>query len=320
MPISITSDLNEDDFDYFRLLHAESISFLYPFSTVLTADAFIQSHKLQRDPLGYFTLRKTIWKGIYNNINVAFTVITEKRGGSIKFGPTIVAPEFRNRGIGSEFRLTIEKQYADLGYRKAFSTTNIKNLAAVFYVTRIGYRIEAHLRDHFELGKDELVLGKKLQPKKRLKSLSVDFDSLNPVERKLYVSLKKYCNQIDLSFFQNIRNSLTDTPQKNEEFFIKKGRKLFTSSDNNAVALTIPKRGDCVKISPLALSGNSKTDSRLIEDIVSFYKVDYRKFYTFTTSNSTKMKFLQKLGFVTEGLLSEPYKPDVDMVVMSLFL
>lgn len=105
----VSAELNGQDFELFRSLHAESISHLYPYSSALTAESFIRQHQDRIDRSGYFTLRKTIWKAVYKNCSAAFTVVTEKRGGSIKFGPTMVVPCFRNQGVGSQ-SLYLRKQ------------------------------------------------------------------------------------------------------------------------------------------------------------------------------------------------------------------
>lgn len=147
MNLKISNTLTSSDFESFKALFQESITPLYPNSSEKSANSIIQKHQLGIDPDGYFTIKKTIWKGINdNNEVVAFTVISEKRGGSIKFGPTIVNKAKRGTGIGSSFRSLVESEYSSRGFRKSYSTTNLSNLAAILYILKIGYKIELHLK------------------------------------------------------------------------------------------------------------------------------------------------------------------------------
>jgi hypothetical protein len=193
-------------------------------------------------------------------------------------------------------------------------------LPSIYYAIKIGYRIEAHLKDHYQMGQDELVLGKILKPKKQQSWENAERNSLTQLEGRMFDSLVSYCDNINKTFFENIRNSLIETPQKSEPFFIKKGRKLFTSEDNLAIALTVPKRGGCVKIAPLVLSGIRATDEKLIASVIAFYQNSFHKLYSLLPVFTPYLDFLKSLGFVSEGIISEPYKKGVDIIVMSLFI
>jgi GNAT superfamily N-acetyltransferase len=148
----ISENLTENDLDLFKNIHSATIGQLYPYSTLLTAESLIIKHKLGVDPNGYFTLKKTIWKAVgQDNQVLAFTVITEKRGGSIKSGPMLVLPRYREQGVASGFIVRVEEEYTSRGYRKAYLTGNVKSKATFFAAINAGYKIEIHLKDHYDL-------------------------------------------------------------------------------------------------------------------------------------------------------------------------
>ncbi|MDR2652368.1 MAG: hypothetical protein LBC68_08670 [Prevotellaceae bacterium] len=184
-----------------------------------TAESIIEKHKLGVDNNGYFTKKKTIWKGLdeSNNI-VAFTVVSEKRGGSIKFGPTIVDKTKIRQGIGSNFRLLVENYYQNLGYRKAYSTTNIKNYPAIYYILKIGYKIELHLQKHYSKYSDELVLSKMLNPTCRNEKIS----QIQNISKYIANYMTTYYDEIDDAFFENINKTATTNHSFTEDCFVEK--------------------------------------------------------------------------------------------------
>ena len=322
----VSCDLTEKDINRFINLFVDNISVFYPCSTDLTAKAIVEVHKLNYDPKGYFTKRKKIWKALAVDGSVlGFTVVTEKRGGSIKFGPTIVEEKFRSQGIGSSLRLMLEDIYSNLGYRKSYSTTNTKNIPAIFYLTKIGYVIEAFLKDHYEMGSNEIVLAKKLSPNKICISVPQEefkqFLSSNlGTDINILDKLSNYYDELDKSFLENITKCLTNQLDTSENFFINKSKVIFTV-ENKCLAVTSPKRVGCVKASPIIFSESEEKNRRLINDIILFYEQNYHKIYTLIPLELTKnIKLLKYLGFNIEGIINEPYKKDVDMIVMSYFI
>jgi hypothetical protein len=190
----------------------------------------------EADPAGYFTLRKVIWKTEDDDgQSLGFTVATEKRGGSIKFGPSLIAVEHRNRGVGQALRLAVENYYRKRGFRKAYSTTSINNYPGIYYLVGVGYSIEAHCRSHYQQGVDELVLGKLLR-KTRILSTSVSDSSV------LLQRLTPYYDELDQSFEESIfRASAVVASLQDESFYTAKRKILFGEPENN-FCVTTPKR------------------------------------------------------------------------------
>ena len=63
-----------------------------------------------RDPYGFFTIGKDIWIAFEKDSEriIGFEVITRKRGGSIKLGPTYIESNVRKRGYATEIRFRSE--------------------------------------------------------------------------------------------------------------------------------------------------------------------------------------------------------------------
>ena len=285
MNITAVYDLSPEDFKIFTALFIESIMPLYPSSTQKTAESIIAKHKLGIDNEGYFTKKKTIWKGMDENKNIiAFTVVSEKRGGSIKFGPTMVIQDKRNRGVGSAFRLVVETYYKNKGCRKAYSTTNIKNYSAIFYALKIGYKIELHLRKHYSRISDEVVISKMLNySNNTMQEVSI------PKEYPEYIVnyMKKYYSEIDNGFFENIMKTVSNEHTFTENCYIGKKKYIFQNDSDKLYAVTFPKRGGCIKISSLILNDDEISSMGFVQSIFEFYKnTPVHKFYTLDLFNN----------------------------------
>jgi RimJ/RimL family protein N-acetyltransferase len=317
--LDISKEITSDDFDAFRRLFSDNIVKLYPFTTMRTADSIIQTHVQGVDCGGGFTKRKTIWKALSNyGETIAFTVVSEKRGGSIKFGPTIVETAKRSQGIGAEFRLRVEDYYAQKGYRKAYSTTGTQNNSAIQYLLKIDYKIELHLKDHYLNGADEFVLSKFLKSPAAVDcEVENTFHNLDYVKEYLYT----YYDEMDSSFFtDNLAHTAMATFEKNEEFFIQKKKSVFMNPSFGQYALFAPKRGDCAKASPLIMGNSVEYNSKFIDQLINFgFKNKIRKIYTFIPMICYEsICQLKNFGFYTEGVIVEPYKVGVDLIMLSI--
>jgi GNAT superfamily N-acetyltransferase len=316
MKITISKTLTDTDFQKFKDFFSETIMYLYPNSTLKTAESIIEKHKLGFDNKGYFTKCKTIWKGLdeFGNI-VAFTVISEKRGGSIKFGPTMVDKEKRKQGIGSTFRLLVENYYQDLGYRKAYSTTDVKNYAGVYYILKIGYKVELHLQTHYSKSSDELILSKMLNSACRKETRSI----IQNAPQYITDYMERYYDDIDERFFDNINKTTTTHHSFTEDCYVNKKKYVFRDDLKELYAVVSPKRGGCIKVAPLILSSDEKNNIAFVQNIIENFKnAPIHKLYTFVpVERYSDVVLLKKIGFYTEGIISEPYKKNIDLIMLS---
>lgn len=324
MNLRITTDLTEEDFNYFITLFEFNVSTWYPYSSQLTANSIISIHKKGIDPNGYFTKRKSIWKLINDeNIILGFSVATEKRGGSVKFGPTMVVKDYRNQGIGSQFRLLLEDHYRKLGYRKVYLTTNSSNTAVLSYLMKLGYKIELHLKQHYTIKDDEIVLSKFLNADINFEQIKNEKVINNSSFNKLVIDyLLKYYDEVDEDFFNNLERTISCEFIKTEQSFIDKQKIKFDFTEDEFFAIVSPKRGGCIKICPLVFSGDRNNDTKNIKKLLnSFDTNQYHKFYTFVPiEKNYDRKLLEFCGFKIEGVFRKPYKKDVDMFIISFLV
>ncbi|HEX5720840.1 MAG TPA: GNAT family N-acetyltransferase [Thermoanaerobaculia bacterium] len=266
--------------------------------------------------MGYFTLRKTIWKAVdEHGAAIGFTVVTEKRGGSVKFGPTLVAPTHRSQGIGRSLRKAAEGHYAALGFRKAYSTTHLKNIPGIYYLTAIGYRIEAHCRSHYQQGVDELILGKQLSPARPPAPPTAHSSSL------LLDRLAPHYDGLDEVFEQHLFASATSDAQLESEAAHASKQKVVFGQPSGNFCVTTPKRIGAIKLGPLLATDTSGLRG-MLNDVATYYRArQARKLYCIVpVDENWIVQELRLLQWQPEGTLREPYRPLCDMAILSLFL
>lgn len=111
------------------------------------------------DPEGIITQSKLILQVHVRGRIAGFVVLTEKAGGALKTGPTLLLDEFQRQGVGVQLRSHLHNFARAMGYRKVYCTFPANKIASAKYLLSAGYRVEAHLRKHYHPDHDELVFG-----------------------------------------------------------------------------------------------------------------------------------------------------------------
>lgn len=281
------------------------------------------------DVFGYFTKAKKVWVFKRGDAVVGFTVVSEKRGGSIKFGPTIILPEWRGRGYGAPFRLLAEQQYPHA--RKCYNTLPDNNLAALRYVLRAGYQIEAHLMEQYRRGSGEIVVGKLLVPQSAAPDLppepitrsgrlnirdatSIKAGELTPLLQEL---LGDYYDEVNEGYVQGLVKAMTSSFSLSH-----KSKRMFLAQRGDhpvGVVIATPKRGGALKCSPLVVKGDD--DECLVALLDScaraFPERPFHKMYCHLPLLSLSLiRAAKRQGFCVEGVLREPYKTGIDMIAL----
>lgn len=315
----------------FKNLYDRHVKPSYPESEDY-AETVLASHFGAIDPYGYFTKKKTVWCFFTEDQSqpVGFTVVTEKRGGSIKFGPSVIDPVLRGLGLGSAFRLLVEKEYPHA--RKAYNTLPDDSPAALSYVLKAGYQIEAHLASQYRSDRGEIVVGKFLQiPKRTVQHFSLTRELLQgPLTIKSGVDVEAQSLQdiledtlsyayeeIDANFAAAVQRAAC-SPQLN---LSKKSKRVFVAyraSTPVGVLIVTPKRGHALKCTLALKALDSEAFSALLRQaLCAFPERELRKFYMHVPDFDTWMLAEAKAdGFSPEGILRQPYKVGVDMVVL----
>lgn len=293
-----------------------------------------ESYIAGKDKNGFMTLAKKVYRANWENEHIGFVVLTSKRGGSVKSGPVFLFEKYQNQGLGKQLRQAIEDLVLSEGFRKVYCTTSIANRRGMGYLFSTGYKIEAHLTDHYRHQGDEIVFGKIL---KNLRPKDLAYEFVNGTENDETVDLRvveatspeiSFCIEIFNKHFgvhfdedaisHILRQSLVDShtisyKQKPRYIYALRGSK---SQKVYGVFFIALKRSGISKIFPLLTINNSniidlilpvlekKTSTR---KVVFFSPLFYKELY----------QTLKKQNYQTEGLLREPYSSGNDIIVLS---
>jgi hypothetical protein len=295
------------------------------------------------DKFGYFTLGKEVWviSEKSTGIFLGFEVITRKRGGSIKIGPTFLQPEARHKGYATKVIELLCVEYAALGARKVYVTapSGHKSTAVLdFYYLKLS--LEAILSNHYKIGSAERVCGRFLSKKTKVTSLRprVEFNqeapgtlllgtnNLGGVSDKVFSEfiineMKPNYDDIDSDFANAILAGTTRNPAAYEQ----KGKVMFTIADGDrlaCVAVATAKRGGTFKVAPFLISDRYYTEANaetLIVAIVNYAAANKKRKITILlpVRDWSVVNVVMMHQFTAEGVLRSPYKEGVDVVVLS---
>ena len=217
--------------------------------------------------------------------------------------------------------------------RKAYSTIPDNHYEALHYLLKSNYRIEAHLKSQYAASHGELVLGKALINiiRKQEHFTSPNFEAINLIfhlDPPPEEGVRKFIREEMSKDYSNIDENFVDlllNPNDGVFHGTKQRTVVFASAGENLVGfcLIISKRGGAVKLAPFVCVNNRQVASMLLGKALDFAKSNLlvRKFYSFfPLSNSNVALAFQDLGFLPEGLLTDPYRDDVHMLAYSKFI
>lgn len=303
-------------------------------------DRILEAHFKGFDPFGYFTIRKTIWALDDGGGLQAFVVAAEKRGGSVKFGPTIVRPEFQGRGLAGRLWGLVEDVYRTENKRKVYGTWPAMRHDVLKFASQMEWRIEALLTEQYRAGQDEFVAGKFLHPgaspvryndpesMPEVQAVAVRMLSHSDHARFAEFILRempKTHGDIDDGFVQ----SIVRATERFGHWYDEKGKSVFLleNEDEGIVGCVVatPKRGGSVKMAPLLVRCKSTVmdpAERLLHEVVLFFReMKKRKVYVLVpVPELAVINSCRRAGFSAEGILREPYLSGLDVVVMGLHL
>ncbi len=324
-------ELDEDEADDFRALALQYVGKWYDEIDRSFPDRILETHRRGHDRFGYFTLTKKVYTVLHEGEVAGYTVVTWKRGGSVKFGPTLLKLEFQNLGLGPRIRRVLDDHLAAKGARKSYSTIPDTHLIAVRYLIKSGHRIEGHLRQHYTPEHDDLVFGRILKPqapskhpKPPTRRTGADLLILDEVGELdsftdfLMKAMPAWYDGIDETFAKSV---VTAQTRFDEGDLSEKGKKVFIGLDGSDIVVALIcsiKRGGAVKLSPL-VSIVEVEAARLVLEAAEKYFVSLnrvRKLYSLVPLTDVDLASLfRDRGYQAEGILREPYRPGIDMIV-----
>jgi len=299
-------------------------------------EKLIELDRLGKDPEGIFTRKKTIKVIMHGEQVAGFTVLTEKLGGTIKTGPTMILDEFKRKGVGAKMRRVLHRSAHRAGFRKVYCTAPVANEPACRYLIATGCRIEAHLRRQYHKDHDELVFGFPLsmyrgpaQEFARPTVLAEDFLKLSRCPDSVIDFISE---EFGATYFEvprewalaQARGAESSAKARTAQF---KERVLFTASGTelSVVTLCSVKRGGSCKLLLLTRTGHRRSLQQFIafieKELGASRKWNCRKFYSHVPLQDvdTLQSFLSS-GYQVEGVLERPYNETTDFVVVGKLL
>ncbi len=308
------------------------------------AKRLIEIDKKGFDEYGFFTLGKDIWICFYDDLPIGFEVITRKRGGSIKLGPTCLLPEYRGKGFAKEMIEMVCNNYVKNGARKVYVTAPINNYStAVLDYSKLNLKLEAVLCKNYSKNSSDRVCGKFFNKKNNNKEcipvrtnqgpnlikkiiknnlLEINCEKLNDF---ICENMKMYFDDIDRTFTKAI---VTGSCGENKLVYEHKCKDSFIVLENDEIECLVvatPKRGGNYKVSPFLISNsylNEKNILELVNEIEqSACLLKRRKISIFVPVGEVVIaNTLSMNNYFCEGILREPYKENCDIILFSKFI
>ncbi len=296
----------------------------------------IDSH--EDDPNGYFTFGKEVWV-VFTDQNefIGFEVITRKRGGSIKLGPTFITADKRGQGYAPRMIGVLEQAYKAAGARKVYVTAPLANAGtAVLDFKSLQLQLEAILNDHYKRGSAERVCGRFLQPVQyKAYRPEVGFNShvavqcvegFGPAAQSdiatfVVTNMQHDYDDIDESFAASIARGYQKDATRYEHK-PKIVRTLFSNDKLVGLVAITPKRGGTYKVAPFLVDPEFRSKAAiqmLLDEIIEIAGKAKRTKVSIVlpVRDCNIMQVIAASGFYSEGILRSPYKPGSDMVVLS---
>jgi predicted transcriptional regulator/RimJ/RimL family protein N-acetyltransferase len=326
--------ISDSEIEEFEHLSTEAIGENYDQIDETFARSIVDADREGHDRYGHFTRGKRIRVVLIDGRKAGFIVTTHKLGGSVKYGPFILTSEFRRKGLGPRVRQKLDARLKEQGVRKSYSTIPDDHYA-LKYLLKCGYTVEAHLREQYSIDHGDLVLGKVLNEIARppISTLPARTEvvggeitsGVQSAEFRRYImaNIGHFYDEITLEFCDQLILALERFDPSNP---VGKGKRIYVIQDHegriHGAVICSVKRGGSVKLAPFLLNTTIALGLRLLhfaEREMTFPGIT-RKFYThIPLADAALLGLFSENGYVPEGILHEPYRPGVHMVVMSRF-
>lgn len=328
-------DIREEEHQDFREMVSDYIGKRYADIDHSFADHILESHEAGEDPVGYFTKRKHVFSIEQNGALLGYVVTTWKRGGSVKFGPTLIKEEHQKQGLAPQIRARLDDHLRGQGVRKTYSTIPDDHTAAYKYLISAGHMVEGHLARHYSRDHGELVFGKLLRspedpnlppPPDRVREEPTEIiDEIRDFSRFADFVLDRmepWYAGIDEDFVRSIYDAADRYPA---EDLSKKAKKVFIAENDGdilaCVVCTI-KRGGAAKLAPFLTKTAPNLATDLLDQADEWANSEgLRKLYSLIPVLDPGLyQAFRSHSYEGEAHLREPYRPGIDMLVLSKFL
>lgn len=295
----------------------------------------LRIHKAGKDEFGILTSKKEVLAIVIGNKRViGYTTLTYKLGHSIKTGPTIIKPRYRKRGYGLKTRKLLDAYARKVGRYKLYCTCPDNESYILQHFIRAGYRIEGHLRSHYQPNRGEIVLGRVLdyasRPKssrKRVRSISAATVASDQFANKELIAVIH--EQFTMTWFEPpismAKKIVKNAARPGVATFEEKPIKLLCLKSKDScvgVLMLVAKRGGAVKALLLSATSHKTSIERIIETAEKELKsIPKRKLYFIHPINDPSIiTVLVQKGYRVEASLEQPYSIGQDAFLLAKFL
>jgi len=267
------------------------------------------------DYVGHFSAGQHMFIAEVGSKRAGLIHLVEKKQATVKISPLIVTSEFRGRlGIGS-LLLKHGEQFAEgLGARQLYCTVAVPNHGALGFFLNKGFQITGTAKDHYKRGVDEHMLYKQLVEDTDLTAPNISVVPFRPdqhadgVRRLILKALRGDFLGVDDAWVDALfagyeRRGSTDINVKYKIIFVaESGGKVI------GVAGATPKKGDPIKLMPLAATSEPAFEALIID--LQGLLADYgHKLYVHLVPESWQVICLQRHGWTLEGVFPGGYAP-----------
>src|ERR1700722_1378663 len=276
----------------------------------------------------FSTIRKHVLEARWRRTIIGYTVLTEKKHGAWKSGPTIIAPEFRGLRFGSVLRNRIEEYCKRRGARAIYCTCSDAKPAVVSYLVNAGMQLQARLSGHLARDRDELVFAKQLSESvtKSRKWRGVTRPSRSTTVRvkrvvsaaaevqKILAFTLKYLAAWYFRAEPSLLNAIATgmiAYERAEGNYSSKNRVLYGAFSGRGkilgVLLLTTKRSGMSKLNIVMSSDSERIATPLVRRVLRDFRTCRRLYVTVPCDRVDPLAAIDACGFKVEGILSDPF-------------
>ncbi len=276
----------------------------------------------------FSTATKTVYEIVVGEMCIGYTCLTKKHYSALKSGPTVLRPQFRGVGLGRAVREVIEAKAMAEGARKLYCTCPADRQDVLRYLVEGGLEIEARLRRHLAVGRDEYVLGKILREGEegrielrqarrrvaRVVRIEAGDERVNGAVEYFLAWLKAWYFAPHASMREDIMEGMklaeanAPAARKPKEMLVA----LSPRGQFRAVVLCTRKRSDMVKMNVVSDADDGHAIRAIVDRVHAELGAPRRVYCTAPTHMMSTCRHLRDAGMRVEGFLAAPFQSDVD--------
>jgi ASC-1-like (ASCH) protein/ribosomal protein S18 acetylase RimI-like enzyme len=268
------------------------------------------------DRLGFFSVEQSMSIAEADGTPMGVIHLVWKRQGTLKISPLIVSERHRGgQGVGKALLQHAESYARKRSARTIYCTVAEQNRSALSFFLRNGYIRAGSSPSHYKVGVTESMLHKFINDelvddfdRSHISVLPMEIDQQPAVKQMLLNRLPPHFMGIDESWIDNL---FSGYERRNSRDVNLKYKLIYTALDRSnlirGIAGATPKKGEPIKLMPL-VSNDDAAFFALLSDVPQRLAEFGRKVYVHIVPTSRQTRFLQKAGWILDGLLPEAYQ------------